>query len=109
MVILNAAKSRCDALIILADVDHVIHVPLPEFTFQRSPGLQNMLEKLLGHARDDREGKSVTWGHVNWEFLVSTLWNSVVKPVLDTLAFSVHHIMSLEFTPDQTTCLHTDS
>ena len=60
VVILNAAESRCDALIVLADVDHVIHVPLPTFTFQRSAGLQKMLEKLLGHARgipcDDREG-----------------------------------------------------
>ncbi|KAF8549859.1 hypothetical protein OG21DRAFT_1553074, partial [Imleria badia] len=60
VVILNAAESRCDALIILADLDHVIHVPLLSFPFQRSMGLQNMLEKLLGYARvicfDDRKG-----------------------------------------------------
>ncbi|KAF8552759.1 hypothetical protein OG21DRAFT_1498181 [Imleria badia] len=92
VVILNAADSRCDALVILADLDHVIHVPLPTFTFQRSMGLQNMLEKLLGHARvihsDDREGKSATLRGVSWESLLSTLWNGVVKPVLDILAFS---------------------
>ena len=104
VVILNAAKSRCDALIVLADVDHVIHVPLPDFTFQRSAGLQKMLEKLLGHTRvircDDREGKSATLGWVNWESLLSTLWNGVVKPALDALAFSVRHVMSLEFITD---------
>ncbi|KAF8552776.1 hypothetical protein OG21DRAFT_1415461, partial [Imleria badia] len=93
VVFLNAAESRCDALIVLADVDHVIHVPLPNFTFQRSAGLQNMLEKLLGHARvtrsDDRKGDPATLRGVSWESLLSTLWNGVVKPVLDVLAFSV--------------------
>ena len=104
VVILNAAENRCDALIILSDVDHVIHVPLPTFTFQRSRGLQNMLVKLLGHARavrcDDREGKSATQGCVSWEPFLSTLWNGVVKTVLDALAFSVCHVVSLVFIPD---------
>jgi len=56
-------------------VDHVIHVPLPTFTFQRSAGLQKMLKTLLGKARaihcDDREGKSATLGCVSWEPLLS--------------------------------------
>ncbi|KAF8444059.1 TPR-like protein [Boletus edulis BED1] len=93
VVILNAAETRCDALILLADVDHVIHVPLPNFTLQRSVGLQNSLGVLLGDARvmplDDREGNPTTRGRINWESLLSTLWNGVIKPVLDSLAFSV--------------------
>ena len=111
VVILNAAESRCDALIVLAKVDHVIHVPLPTFTFQRSAGLKKMLEKLLGHARgiccDDREGEPATRGRVNWEPLLSNLWNGVVNPVLDALAFSVRHVVSLalEFIPDPYICL----
>ncbi|KAF8133237.1 TPR-like protein [Boletus edulis] len=95
VVILNAAETRCDALILLADVDHVIHVPLPDFNLQRSVGLQNMLRTLLGHrdARatpfDDRKGRVVTpWGTGSWETLLSTLFNGVIKPVLDALAFS---------------------
>ena len=108
VVILNAAESRCDALIVLADVDHVIHVPLPTFTFQRSAGLQKLLEKLLGHARvvqcDDREGKSVPRGGVSWESILSTLWNGVVKPVLDALAFTVRDVVSFEFIPDPFIC-----
>ena len=113
VVILNAAESRCDALIVLADVDHVIHVPLPAFTFQRSAGLQNILEKLLGHTRatrcDDREGRSATRGCVSWEPFLSTLWNGVVKPVLDALAFSVRHVASLEFVSHLSIHLGTDS
>ncbi|KAF8553250.1 TPR-like protein [Imleria badia] len=101
VVILNAAESRCDALIILADVDHAIHVPLPNFTFQRSTGLQNMLERLLGHARviryDEREGEPAILRSVSWESLLSTLWNDVVKPVLDVLAFSTPEDLSRIF------------
>ena len=104
VVILNAAESRCDALIVLADVDHVIHVPLPNFTFQRSAGLQNMLERLLGHARaiplDNREGISATLHAVSWESLLSILWKGVVKPVLDALAFSVRYVACSEFISD---------
>ncbi|KAF8552649.1 TPR-like protein [Imleria badia] len=92
VVILNAAQSRCDALIVLADLDHVIHVPLPDFNFQRSTGLQNMMVKLLGHGRaihsDDRKGVPATLHGVSWESLLSTLWNGVVKPILNALVFS---------------------
>ncbi|KAF8436624.1 CHAT domain-containing protein [Boletus edulis BED1] len=92
VVMLNAADTRCDALILLADVDHVIHVPLPNFNLRRSVGLQNMLGRLLGDARatpfDDRQGRAATRGAGSWETLLSTLFNGVIKPVLDALAFS---------------------
>ncbi|KAG6371215.1 TPR-like protein [Boletus reticuloceps] len=92
VVMLNAAETRCDALILLADVDHVIHVPLPNFNLQRSVGLRNMLGRLLGHARatpfDDRVGRAATRSAGSWETLLSTLFNGVIKPVLDALAFS---------------------
>ncbi|KAF8550413.1 hypothetical protein OG21DRAFT_1380692, partial [Imleria badia] len=90
VVMLNAAETRCDALIVLADIDHVIHVPLPNFTCQRSAGLRKMLVKLLGRV-DERMGTSSTQRGVNWEPFLSTLWNGVVKPVLDALSFSVRH------------------
>ncbi|KAG6371212.1 hypothetical protein JVT61DRAFT_9836 [Boletus reticuloceps] len=69
VVMLNAAETRCDALILLADVDHVIHVPLPNFNLQRV-------------------GRAATRGAGSWETLLSTLFNEVIKPVLDALAFS---------------------
>ncbi|KAI9463452.1 TPR-like protein [Boletus coccyginus] len=103
VVILNAAEIRCDALIVLPDIDHAIHVPLPNFTFERSTFLQNMVHKLRGHGcdihPDERKGKLVasshelhTWnfetqGGDSWEFLLSNLWKGIVRPVLDTLAF----------------------
>ncbi|KAG6372525.1 hypothetical protein JVT61DRAFT_7633 [Boletus reticuloceps] len=101
VVITNAAESRCDALVVLADVDHVIHVPLPKFNLRRSAGLQNMLGKLLGHARDtvlaDRKGGQATRRGFSWESLLSTLWNGVIKPVLDALAPSTRGVLSRIF------------
>ncbi|KAF8553483.1 hypothetical protein OG21DRAFT_1243275 [Imleria badia] len=95
VVILNAAESRCDALIVRADLDHVIHVTLPNFSFEWSAGLYKMLKGLLGDTRvvrfDDykeRVGKPARRGGFTWESLLSTLWKGVVQPVLDGLDFS---------------------
>ena len=108
VVILNAAETRCDALIVLSNVDHVIHVPLPNFPFERFPHIQNILKGLLRDPRivrlDERDGgpdpeyrKSVDDG---WGSLLSPLWKCVVKPILDALAVSVRRVMSLGFAAD---------
>ncbi|KAG6376835.1 hypothetical protein JVT61DRAFT_1861 [Boletus reticuloceps] len=88
VVVLNAAEHRCDALIVLADVDHVIHVPLPNFTFQRSIDLQGILKSFLRHALVERTGQIERWDRGTWESFLSPLWQCVVKPVIDALAFS---------------------
>ena len=109
VAILNAAKSHCDALIVLAELDHVIHVPLASMTLERSQGLQNTVKNLLGPTRvvpgDERVGKPATRVCINWESVLSTLWNSVVKPVLDALNFSVRNIDLPEFIADTSICV----
>ncbi|KAF8443799.1 CHAT domain-containing protein [Boletus edulis BED1] len=85
---LNAAETRCDALIVLADVDHVIHVPLPNFTFQRSIDLQGILKSFLRKALVERTGQIERWDRGTWESFLSPLWKCVVEPVMDALAFS---------------------
>lgn len=106
MVILNAAESRCDALIVLANMDHVIHVPLPHFPFKRSVNLQNTLKHFLRHAR---EGRIVMESDVSWESILSPLWECVVKPVLDALAISVRDVISLELATHSFICLSSDT
>ncbi|KAF8132353.1 TPR-like protein [Boletus edulis] len=88
VVVLNAAERRCDALIVLADVDHVIHVPLTNFTFQRSTDLQGILKSFLRHAEVERTGQVERWDCGTWESFLSPLWKCVVEPVMDALAFS---------------------
>ena len=95
VVMLNAAETRCDALILVPNMDHVIHVPLPNFTLKQSAYLQR---KMKSFARYAREGKPAKWDDISWESLLSPLWRCVVKPVLDALAISVRHVTSLEFT-----------
>ncbi|KAG6376745.1 hypothetical protein JVT61DRAFT_1763 [Boletus reticuloceps] len=89
VVVLNAAERRCDALIVLANVDHVIHVPLPNFTFQRSTDLQGILKSFLRDALVERTGQIERWDRGTWESFLSPLWKSVVEPVIDALAFSI--------------------
>ena len=93
VVILNAAESRCDALVVLSNVDHVIQVPLPNFTFQQSIDLQNNLQHILHRAR---KAKIVSSHGATWEPFLSSLWKSVVKPILDALGFSVRDDMPFE-------------
>ena len=94
VVMLNAAESHCDALIVLSNVDHVIQVPLPNFTFQQAIDLQNNLQHILHRAR---KAKIASSHGVIWEPFLSSLWKSVVKPILDALGFSVRDEMPFEF------------
>ncbi|KAG6371185.1 hypothetical protein JVT61DRAFT_9807 [Boletus reticuloceps] len=102
IVILNAAERRCDALIVLADVDHVIHVPLPHFTLKRAADHQILLKTFLRQAHairsDERYGEIITWDRGSWETFLAPLWNGIVKPVLDALAFSVRDLTLPRFT-----------
>ncbi|KAF8127388.1 hypothetical protein EV363DRAFT_1344622 [Boletus edulis] len=97
VVVLNAAERRCDALIVLANVDHVIHVPLPNFTFQRSIDLQGILKSFLRCTLVERTGQVERWDRGTWETFLSPLWKCVVEPVMDALAFSVRVVVSLVF------------
>ena len=112
VVILNAAKTRCDALIVLSNVDHVIHVPLLNFPFRRFPHIQSILKGLLRDPRiirldeslDERDGRPDPEYRKSvddlWNSLLSPLWKCVVKPILDALAFLVRRAMVLGFTAD---------
>ena len=93
VVILNAAETRCDALIALPNVDHVIHVPLPQFSLEQSARLQNTLQ---GFLRQAREGRPVRLD-IKWKSFLSPLWKCVVKPVLDALGFAVRDVIPLGF------------
>jgi hypothetical protein len=47
VVVLNVSSAQCDALILMLNVDNVIHVPLPGFTLEEAQGLQNSLSSLF--------------------------------------------------------------
>jgi tetratricopeptide (TPR) repeat protein len=99
VVMLNVCSTRSDALILMPDLDDVIHIPLPGFTFEKAQGLRRSLSNLLLY-----EGRCITHGRhmklvhtddglwntdTEFESILSELWLHVVKPVLDILAFRV--------------------
>jgi hypothetical protein len=47
VVVINVHQSRCDALIVIADLKEVIHVPLNDFSYDQAQELQHSLNKLL--------------------------------------------------------------
>lgn len=98
VVILNVQRSRCDALALMPGKSKdskasVTHIPLANFSQERSEELSRSLTKLLISAgvrfRDSR--KSERLGAVatdeNFAEILSILWLQVVKPVLDGLGY----------------------
>ena len=73
VVILNAAETRCDALVVIADLDRVIHIPLTNLTFEQSTHLQNTTKNFVREARAGREARPV---RDNWVPTLSILYPS---------------------------------
>ncbi|PVG03703.1 hypothetical protein CPB86DRAFT_869573 [Serendipita vermifera] len=96
VVILNIAKERCDALAIIPGFDEVIHIPLPNITSDRVNTLQDELKRLLDLNGIQRRGQRAARKATDptpsggCEDLLAELWVDLVKPVIDSLAFSAH-------------------
>ncbi|KAG9312043.1 hypothetical protein JVU11DRAFT_7322 [Chiua virens] len=97
VVLLNASKPRCDALVITATSKEVIHVPLSRTSYNDIIRMKRQLSGLLRHhgrviprGEIDREGGTAK--RIRWEpddvfkSVLSDLWNNVATPILDVLA-----------------------
>jgi tetratricopeptide (TPR) repeat protein len=107
VVVINVHEGRCDTLVIMADLDDVVHIPLRNFSYRQAEDLQRSLAAALSvpglRARySNRDVTRPRLGHdrnPNDTFspILSQLWEHVVKPVLDGLAFSVRDLYSMHF------------
>ncbi|KDQ49329.1 hypothetical protein JAAARDRAFT_200961 [Jaapia argillacea MUCL 33604] len=94
VVILNASTTQCDALVMLPDLDDILHIPLHTLTESDAQGLHNQLNSLLsesGRLVPSERGcrrKEFPDPNSNLEQVLAQLWEHVVKPVLDGLAFT---------------------
>ncbi|KAG8739660.1 hypothetical protein FRC10_005287 [Ceratobasidium sp. 414] len=84
IVIVNAHKSRCDALVIRSSQDAIAHVPLPTLSFQKAMSVRSHLGKLSGNV-ESREGRMDT--SATFEEMLGMLWDDIVQPVLDHLGY----------------------
>ncbi|KAJ7835801.1 hypothetical protein B0H13DRAFT_2240057 [Mycena leptocephala] len=93
IVLLNISEFRCDALVLMSGLaDEVLHIPLPNFTFEHGQNLAKSIPALV-HTRQRGERRGMQReGHVPREvqlaIMLSELWSQVVKPVLDGLSIT---------------------
>ena len=100
VAVVNVHESRCDAFVLVDGLDEVVHIPLPAFSYVKAQELHLHLNQLLSTAgvrvrdTDVRAMKRATPSkRGGFEFVLSNLWSSVVKPVLDGLAFTVSYLL----------------
>ncbi|KAG8857702.1 hypothetical protein FRB91_011017 [Serendipita sp. 411] len=90
VVVINVSDRRCDALALVYGVDGVIHIPLPDLTSERVAELQVELKVILKSSgirlRALRE-EIEAGGDEECKRILAELWDNLVKPVLDSLAF----------------------
>ncbi|KAG8859272.1 hypothetical protein FRB91_008453 [Serendipita sp. 411] len=92
VILVNVSETRCDALGLLSGSDEVIHIPLPDLTLNGVIRLQvefNSLLKSNGirkRAIRDEDGEG--GGDEECKKILAMLWDQLVNPVLDSLAFS---------------------
>lgn len=98
VVVVNISKRRCDALALLDGFEDVVHIPLSNITADRVVKLRDRLGSLLSsngiRMRGERAAKKLEDDGDNdndeCEEILAELWSGLVKPVLDSLAFSPH-------------------
>jgi hypothetical protein len=102
VVILNVNDLQCDALVLIGDESaethvSVIKIPLERFSYDKSKELFQALTGLLSSAgvreRNERQTRIVRSqldGEPMFKSILRTLWQDVVKPVIEGLAFQVY-------------------
>jgi tetratricopeptide (TPR) repeat protein len=100
VIVLNVAEQRCDALALIPGLEDVIHIPLPRVTLKRVTELANELKempysgsvRMRGEWADRKVAEKID--DESCKQILAELWNDLVKPVLESLAFLVRIISS---------------
>ncbi|KAK0184754.1 CHAT domain-containing protein [Armillaria mellea] len=91
VVLLNTYQASCDALILIPGLDDVIHLPLKDFSYKKAEILLKRLNKSLSALGVRTRASQPVYGASDKDVFMNVLkelWTCVVKPVLDSLAFS---------------------
>ncbi|KAF9463915.1 CHAT domain-containing protein [Collybia nuda] len=102
VVMLNASKLQCDAIIIVSPSLPLLHLPLHQTSYDKIQNLQQKISNLLMHGlglRDDLESASDRHGGPAKRHMLSAddvfrhvleeLWITIVKPVIDLLQLNL--------------------
>ncbi|TEB36724.1 hypothetical protein FA13DRAFT_1771256 [Coprinellus micaceus] len=95
IVVINLAGEQCDAIALLAELEELIHIPLPGFSLNKPNQYQSQLNAhVRSHGlrvREEQGAEDKLPGREGAEGALSvlrSLWVEVVKPVLDALGYS---------------------
>ncbi|KAH6905442.1 CHAT domain-containing protein [Coprinopsis sp. MPI-PUGE-AT-0042] len=96
VVVLNADDLRCDAIVLMHGMDEPLPIPLPKMTYMKAKMMQQGLKtEIAGGLRMRQRGARPPKFRSEMERILQELWESVVKPVLEALAFNVSSNLSL--------------
>ncbi|CAE7226855.1 unnamed protein product [Rhizoctonia solani] len=90
VVVINCHADRCDALFILPGQDNIAHLSLPGFSESKAKHARSELEKSLTRMRLRERGvrvKQEQGPKPEIGSVLATVWNNIVKPVLDYLGY----------------------
>ncbi|KAK0502206.1 CHAT domain-containing protein [Armillaria luteobubalina] len=91
VVILNTFHMKCDALVLIPGLDNVVRISLEDFSHQKAKILQKRLNKLLSALGVRTQASQPVYSTLDKDVFMNVLkelWTCVMKPVLDSLAFS---------------------
>ncbi|KAG8749939.1 hypothetical protein FRC14_000941 [Serendipita sp. 396] len=92
VVVINVSEKRCDALALVYGAAGAVHIPLPDLTSDGVTKLQVEFNALLTSSRVRlravRDEDPEMGGDEGCKRILAQLWDHLVKPVLDSLAFS---------------------
>jgi len=109
IILINVHEDRCDALALIRGCDKPLHIPLERLTYNAASELKDRMRKYLVFTKNimreiDRGPREVRDPDQkgNLQEILQELWLLVVKPILDTLSYSVspmwfHNIQSHSF------------
>jgi len=91
VVVVNVHKHRCNALVLMASLDDVMHIPLTRFSYGKAQKLHRLLNQTLvcsgTHAL--RNTRLIRDTDIAFRCILSNLRSCVVNPVLNGLAITV--------------------
>ncbi|CUA71840.1 Dynein heavy chain, cytoplasmic [Rhizoctonia solani] len=96
IVVIICVADSCNALVILPGQDNVNHIPLPAFTEKKAQDARSEIQISLRRKGLRERGVKLRreGGHEpNFANVLATLWNDIVKPILDYLGYTVRLVI----------------
>ncbi|CAE7232285.1 unnamed protein product, partial [Rhizoctonia solani] len=97
IVVISCRHDRCDALLVLPQQADIAYLSLPDFSAEKAKSARSELEISVENMRSSERGTqrrpmidTDDSDKPGFERVLATLWNAVVKPILDFLGYTAN-------------------